>query len=288
MRRQVQVLLAWLERADAVSALLGFRMPAPGEDVSLHVATHESQRQALLARPAFDGPPPEVEPLPPEIVDRGEAVLRTLRATNLPPGITDGRFSAGIVDLTRLLSFQKAVALEHISQRVDAATPDDWPALADICLPPASAEEDLSGTFDKDGRGVTITSLNPNLRVSAVRTVTAADEAGSRVIGFTLLFGTPHVHVAEYKGRYFLKDGYHRCYGLLARGITRAPVILERARSFLDVHGGGSTLVPQEYLLGTHPPRLTDFHDPAVSATVSQQALRKAIRIRAEEFVVNV
>jgi hypothetical protein len=102
------------------------------------------------------------------------------------------------------------------------------------------------------------------------------------------MFGTGHVHVVEYKGRHFLKDGYHRCYGLLARGITRVPAIYERARSFADVHSGGTTFVSQEYLLGTHPPMLTDFHCPAVSATVSQQAFRKVVRIRAEEFVVNV
>jgi hypothetical protein len=238
--------------------------------------------------------PMAVVPLPDAIADCGEALLKTLRPAGQPP--TSGHaqsagpsLSAGIVDLTRLISFQRAVNLEQIADRVTAASPDDWPALADICLPSGVAmEEDLHGTFDKDGRGVTITSLNPNLRVGHVRTVTAPEGGGARVIGFTLMFGTRHVHVVEYKGRHFLKDGYHRCYGLLARGITRVPAIYERARSFADVHSGSTTFVSQEYLLGTHPPMLTDFHRPDVSVTISQQAFRKVIRIRAEDFVVNL
>lgn len=287
MRRPVQVLLAWLDRMEAISALLGFRLPAEGEDVSVHATTYEAQRAALLARPAFVPAPLAIDPLPASIAERGEATLRTLRPAIETRDVAT-RLSAGIVDLSRLLSFQKAVNLEHITQRVAAAAPDDWDALAELCLPAAAPDEELSGTFDRDGHGVTITSLNPNLRVSPVRTVTAPDGTASRVIGFTLMFGTPHVHVVEYSGRWFLKDGYHRCYGLLARGITRVPAIVERARSFADVHGGGATLISQEYLLGAHPPVLGDFHDPALSATVSQQVLRKVVRIRAEEFVVNV
>lgn len=287
MLRPVQVLLPWLERIDAISALLGFRLPAEGEDVSIHVATYEAQRAALFARPAFEPAALDIAPLPASIAAQGEALLRTLRPA-IEPRDAASRLSAGLVDLTRLLSFQKAVNLEHIAQRVAIASPDDWEALAQVCLPSAGVEEELNGTFDKDGRGVTITSLNPNLRVGPLRTITVPDGSHSRLLGFTLMFGTPHLHVVEYKGRWFLKDGYHRAYGLLARGVTRVPAIVERARSFADVHGGATTLMSQEYLLGAHPPFLTDFHNSAVSATVTQQALRKVIRIRAEEFVVNV
>jgi hypothetical protein len=297
MRHQVRVLLAWFERMDAISALLGFRMPADGEDVSVHAASYEAQRAALLARPAFVPSPMTVDPLPEAIADRAEELLKTLRPAGHRAGssghahaqASGPSLSAGIVDLTRLISFQRAVNLEQIADRVAAAAPGDWAALAEICLPLGGAEEeDLHGTFDKDGRGVTITSHNPNLRVGHVRTVPGPEGGNARVIGFTLMFGTRHVHVVEYKGRHFLKDGYHRCHGLLARGITRVPAIYERARSFADVHSGSTTFVSQEYLLGTHPPMLTDFLHPGVSATVSQQAFRKSIRIRAEEFVVNV
>jgi hypothetical protein len=287
MRRQVRVLMAWFERMDAISALLGFRMPAEGEDVSLAAATYQAHRAALLARPPFEPEPMAIEPLPAAIADRGEAVLRRLRPSVEAAG-TSSRLAAGLVDLRYVLSFQKAVSLEEIGKRVAAVSADDWKSLADVCLPVDGVEEELSGTYDRDGHGLTLTSLNPNLRVGPVRTVVMPDGSGARLIGFALMFGTPHVHVVEYRGRYFLKDGYHRGYGLLSRGITRVPAIVERARTFGDVHGGATTLVSQEYLLGTHPPRLMDFHDPAVSATVCQQALRKAIRIRAEDFVMNV
>ena len=94
------------------------------------------------------------------------------------------------------------------------------------------------------------------------------------------------MHIAEYKGRYFLKDGYHRAYGLLKRGITRAPVLLQRGRTFNDVHSGSSSSVSHEHLFGAHPPMLTDFLDPTVSVVVEQQVFRKVVRIHAEEFVI--
>jgi hypothetical protein len=71
-----------------------------------------------------------------------------------------------------------------------------------------------------------------------------------------------------------------RC-GPSPRRTTRAGAQL------LDVHTGGTTLVSQEYLPGSHPPWLTDFRDPRLhhrhAAGISQ-----VIRIRAGEFVVNI
>jgi hypothetical protein len=288
VRRNVQVLLAWFERNEAITALLGFRAPEKGEDVSAHAAAYESSRAAMLSRAAYD---PESAlapaPLPATIEKRFDAVIRSLQSDTDLNG-AGGRLEAGVIDLRRVICFQKAVAIDEAGRRA-APAQEDWESLADLSLlPEHAAEQELKGTFDSDGRGVTLVSENPNLRVSPIRTVAAFDEARARVIGFTLEYGNTHIHVVEYLGRYFLKDGYHRCYGLLAGGATHAPVIVERGRSFADVHGGSAEFIAQEQLLGARPPLLPDFFDPAVSATVSQEAFRKAVRIRAETFVVKV
>jgi hypothetical protein len=284
--RDVQLLLAWFERQEALTASIGFRLPEAGEDVSAALAQYEEQHAAMLARPALALATTVVQALPPELENHGRTVIESLRKTTRSRSQT--QIETGLFDLNCLLSFQKAIVTDDIDARVAGASQDDWQSLADICLPLSSVREDLKGTFDKDGRGVTISSLNPNLRVGPAQNISTSSAGHADMVGFSITFGSPHVFVAEYKGRLFLKDGYHRCYGLLKRGIRLIPALYERAQSFADVHSGSNSLISQEYLLGPRPPRLVDFLDPTVSSKVSQQAFRKTIRIRAEEFVVNL
>ena len=251
MKREIQVLLAWFEPRDAISALLGFRLPAQGEDVSAWAAIFQQKYEALRSRPAYADLPMMKEPLPAHLAEKGGSVLRSILGSERE--IARGRFCTAIVDLKRLISLQKAVALDQDEARFENIAADDWGRLFDLCFPTQRVEEDLTGTFDKDGKGVTITSTNPNLRVGPLQDVDMPGTAGVRLLGFSVVFGTPHVHVVEYKGRYFLKDGYHRCFALLSRGITQAPVVLERGRSFSDVHGGGASLIAPEHLLGDRP-----------------------------------
>lgn len=286
MKRLVRVLLPWFDRSDAITAQFGFRLPEPGEDVSAETATYERQSAARYARPPFAMAPCAFEPMPGIIAERGQACIDTL-AGAIGEGDAGDRLRAGVVDLTKLLSMQKAITLDDISPRVTAASADDWISLANICLPAEGDDPTLQGTYDRDGKGLTITSANPNLRVTAVQNFLMPG-SGARIIGFQVVFGTTHVHVVRYQGRSILKDGYHRCYGLLARGITRVPCIVEDARSFSDVHAAGSALIGAEDLLGTHPPLLTDFLDQSLSMTLEQQSFRKTVRISAEEFVINI
>ena len=268
-------------------ALLGFQVPEEDDDVSEPIARYEATREAMLSRPAFSAEPPEPEPLPREIEPRGELHLERLRAAESGNGGSSHELTAGVVDLRRIVAFQKAVVLDSIEERIGDASQDDWGALADICLPEPSDGENLRGTYDKDGKGLTLTSPNPNLRISGIRQLGVGDDGGP-IVGFHVQFGSPHLHVISYDGRCFLKDGYHRACGLLSRGITRAPCIFERAESFAAVHSGGTSVISPEYLLGTHPPLLPDFLDPAVSSTVEQQSFRKVVRVHAEDFVVHV
>jgi hypothetical protein len=281
MKRSVRVLLAWFDRREAVTALLGFRLPSDHENVDEQSERFDVLRAALLARPPVVLPPPTVEDVPPELEDRAASLLRSVAENGGSNGMR-----VAIVDLTRVIGFQKAVALDGIDERVSKASQADWGSLFDLCLPEKEPDDnDLGGTFDRDGKGVTLTSLNPNLRVSPVQRL--AGRQGASTVAFALAVGSPYVNVMRYKDRLFLKDGYHRSYGLLSRGITRVPAFFSEAETFADVTAGTSG-VGQEYLLGTHPPLLNDFLDPTVSVTLEQQVFRRVIRIRAEEFVVSV
>src|SRR5437899_9406713 len=45
------------------------------------------------------------------------------------------------------------------------------------------------------------------------------------VFGFIVKHYPSFVQVVDYNGRRFLRDGYHRCYGLLAKGSTTIPCV---------------------------------------------------------------
>jgi len=287
MNRPVRILLPWFERREAITALLGFQLPRSEKEAVAASEEFDAARATLRTRPPYSEEPLELGPLPAEIAEAGASYLEQMRA----PAWEQGRprdVRAALVDLRRVIAFQKAISLDGIAQRVAAAVADDWRSLAALCLPSAdgASEEELRGTFDKDERGMTITSLNPNLRASPVRPL--GQKGGAQLFGVEVVFGTPFIHVVEYRGRLFLRDGYHRTFGLLARGIHRVPCLIERGASSADIHGGGTAFIGREHLLGPQPPLLTDFHDPAYSRTVEQQSFRKVVRIRVEEFVIPV
>jgi hypothetical protein len=287
MNRALKILLPWFDRREAIAALLGFRLPENDEESADASETFDAARATLQTRPPYADRAPLIEPLPAEIADHGGEFLEQFRAPvwgqDAPRDVR-----TAVVDLRQVIAFQKAISLEGIDDRVATASVDDWSSLSAICLvPPGEAlEEELKGTFDKDSKGMTISSLNPNLRATQVRP-TGRSRAG-QVFSVEVVFGTPFVHVVEYRDRLFLRDGYHRTYGLLARGIHRVPCLYEKGTSATDVHKGGSAFIAHEHLFGPQPPMLTDFHHPDYSHLVEQKSFRKVIRIRVEEFVVQI
>ncbi len=285
MLRPVRILLPWLDRAQAVQALLGFRQATEADDLDPFMKQYDTQVAAVAARPPYDLPPFAVDPLPPALAAHEEQFLAPLSEESRK------NIRLGIVDLWSLLSFQRTVSTYEIEKRVEHITVDDWQALADICIPPEGYSEGLQGTFDTNGKGVTFTSFNPNLRASAIQQLQRAELRGpgsEQFIGFNLSFGSDFVVVAEYKGRGFLQDGYHRTYGLIARGFRYVPCAWHKAGNFSDVVAREGSGIAQEHLLGAHPPFVKDFHSGEVSATVQQRAFRKVVRIRAEEILIHL
>ena len=101
-------------------------------------------------------------------------------------------------------------------------------------------------------------------------------------------FGAGFVQIAEYNDRWFVRDGYHRTYGLLCRGVYEIPCIFIRARTFQELGAAAPGFLPYEILFGERPPLLTDFLDDSVSVSTNQKAMRKVVRIAAEEFMVEL
>jgi hypothetical protein len=201
----------------------------------------------------------------------------------------------GMADLREVLSFQKLVVQEQAMERANSVNIEDPVSLFSFCLPETTSATMLTGSIDQDQKGLTFSSLNPNLRVGNFLVtdveLSAAPGAPSRkekFAGFAINFGARFVQIAEYNERWFVRDGYHRTYGLLCRGVYKIPCIFIRARTFQELGAAAPGFLPYEILFGERPPMLTDFLDDAVCVSANQKATRKVIRVTAEEFVVEV
>ena len=109
-----------------------------------------------------------------------------------------------------------------------------------------------------------ITAPNPNLRITGA------------------------AQVPRHHGRDAIRDGYHRSYGLLARGELLARGITH-AHAFVRDFGVGPLgtspgLFSTEVYLSERPPVLNDFRDDEVAADVDVPAVQKMIVIQGMEL----
>lgn len=286
------MLLAWLERDEAVAALLGRRVPAPGEDVRSQISAWEAKRATLMARPPYALPTPVLEPLPEILAEKGGAFQQRPDVKAIFGGFD---WTVGVANLDHVLSFQRQVVLEQIEERTAAVSQDKWDELFLLCLPEARPTEQMGALMEQSGKAITFSSLNPNLRVAGhatqeINVASTPNQPGvpMKFIGFVVNLGTSFLQVVEYNGRWFVRDGYHRCYGLMQKGISRVPCVFIKARNFAETGAEQPEFLRFETLFGERPPFVKDFLDDEVSVTVQQRAVRKVVRITAEEFVVEV
>jgi hypothetical protein len=187
-------------------------------------------------------------------------------------------WTVGVADLTRICSLQQSVASQQAENRVSEVDPQDLVSIAGVTLPPPSTAE-VPAQFDEERKAWIITAPNPNLRITSA--VNGPSENGP-VFGFSVAILPSFLQVARHHGRYVLRDGYHRAYGLLARGITSAPALV---RDFgVGALGTGPGLFATDIYLGDRPPLLRDFLDDEVAADVDVPAVQKMIVVQGMEL----
>ncbi|HSW08076.1 MAG TPA: hypothetical protein VLK61_26160, partial [Aquabacterium sp.] len=130
-----------------------------------------------------------------------------------------------------------------------------------------------------------VSSRNPNLRIMGHFNTPIDAGNGQTYLGcgFLVAVNPSFLQVVRYRGRYLLRDGYHRSLVLLSRGVTHAPVLFRDAGD-LDVLGRGPGMLPEPSFLGERPPMLGDYLSDTVSAAVRAPASQKMIVIQGLEM----
>lgn len=273
LRRPGRALIGWMTPERGAVVLAGGRQEG-SEDQKLR-ARVEAARQAVAAREpgaGQDGLVDDTHSDLPAIVDRLK------QQENTQPFWSEG-WTVAVVDLTRVCSLQQSVASEQARERVESVDPEDLGSIAELTLPLASQTQ-LPAQFDEVRNVWMISAPNPNLRITGH----FGGELQPGAVGFGFLVGVmpSFLQVAQHHGRFVLRDGYHRAYGLLARGITHVPAFV---RDFgVGQLGVGAGLFPTDVYLSERPPGLTDFLDDDVSSDVAVPVVQKMIVIQGLEI----
>ena len=277
MDRPIRVLLSWLDHNEAVAFQLG-HLPQPEDDIRPMEQRWEEHKANLASRAALTTRESPILPIPTAF----EELARNFRnRPDVQTIFTGLDWTPAYANLTKVLSFQKIVVLEGIDERISAVSVNDPASLFAFCLPEPATPTPMSAALDQDQKGMTFSSLNPNLRVSQLA-------LQGNYVGFQVILSPSFLQVVEYRDRWFIRDGYHRTYALLRAGREEVPCILVRARNFQETGANAPGFFSYEILYGEGPPYVKDFLDNSVSVQASQRAMRKVVRLRAEEFNVEI
>lgn len=189
-------------------------------------------------------------------------------------------WTLGVVDLRRLLAFQRRLVFAPTQPNSHLPRQDDWPRLLSLTIGFRRSTEhhfvhNGSGTYDLD---ISLHSSNPDLQL---RLSPGAGRGGH--LPLFLYGGSPFCEVAELRGRWFWRDGYHRAYRLLQAGVYRIPAVVIHARTIEELGATKPWFFSEEQLFSERPPQVMDFLDEDMVLRYERTAFRKVIRIRVEE-----
>jgi hypothetical protein len=263
-----RLLLPWFDEPTAVRLLAG---PQPATAAASAAARKwQLAREKLRSRNigAFST---ATQTVPRQLAARAHDFLGSTQLTAQP----DFRGAeVRLVELASLLTFQARISTEGGGARFLPGYDGSLESIFTICLPVTAAPDPVQVAME--GHRATISSDNPNLLFGGFQLNGAALVAG---FGFR----PPWLQVVEYRGRLFVRNGYHRAWSLLHAGARYAFAVTLKAGSLAELGAAEEGYVDEAHLLSNAPPMLYDFEDPDLYATHAEPAYRRVIRITAVE-----
>jgi hypothetical protein len=188
-------------------------------------------------------------------------------------------WSLGVVDLRRLIAFQRRLVLDPEAPAAHIPKQEDWTGLCDLAFGGVRNMAHRVNVSSSDGNGYTIQlhSTNPDLRIA----LTESSPEGT--LPLMLTGGGPFFEVAEFRERWFLRDGYHRAYRMLRAGVTKGFAVIVHARTLEEMGAVEPFFFGEETLFAARPPRVIDFLEEDLVLTYERLRMRKTISVHIEE-----
>lgn len=273
-RRRARALIGWLSVQEGALWAAGRDQHAANVQPEHQEACHRARSNVAARPPGIDqsqlflNPPESLRPH----IERLQSDPESAQVL-----ATSGEIK--VVDLRRICAAQPHVLTEDAKRRVEGIDRSDMEALAALTLPIPKREQ-FPVTYDPLKNTWLLASPNPNLRV--VGNFSSSVGPGFSGFGFAVAQQQSYVQVAGVGGRYFLRDGYHRAFGLVAAGIYFAPALVKDFPTLEDAQLPQG-LLPQSAYLGDRPPLLVDYLDDTVAVDTSLPSTTKIIIIQALE-----
>ena len=269
-QNEYRLLLPWFDQQYAVRLLAGAK-PTPqaaGRAAEQWLRAAEKLRSRRMT--AFST---ATQPLPAALSGLAEEFAASSQFASLPdfPGA-----EMRLVELASLLTFQARISVNSSDELFPVPYDGSLESIFRICLPAAGRMDPVQ--VQTAGASARIASDNPNLRFGGFQLT------GSTLVA-TFGFRPPWVQVCEYRGRLFVRNGYHRCWALLKAGATHAVALTLRVATLAELGAAEAGYVSEARLLSAAPPMLYDFEDPDLYATFSEPASRRVINLTATEFM---
>lgn len=211
---------------------------------------------------------PEIGELAEHLRPRGERVLADpiiQRSFSIVP------VKVGVVELDRLVVWQKHIDLSHIERLREVLGVDPGNGdVFDLCLP-------IDRRLDADTRAGAIgpnawafASGSNDFRVLGTKLIDPAsldlvtDGSPTHVVATVIGFGPNMFSAIHAEGRLVLNNGSHRAYALRDAGVTHAPCLIQQVthREEIAVIGSGDFAAnPDAYLTAPRPPVLRDYFE---------------------------
>lgn len=275
LTRPARALIGWMPSMQGEMMLQGNTF---GQEVPPEVReTARLARETVAARKAgvdqgnlITDPPSELD-----------AYIARLKESTAGGDMFKEGWRVAVADLDRVCAFQPYVFADNAAERVEDIKADDIEAIAAVSLP-VEAPEPPRVQFDPARQAYMVLSPNPNLRIIGQFQTAVQEVAGAAGLGFLVRVMPSFMQVVEFQGRYFLRDGYHRAFGLLGRGITQVPVFTRTMDAIEEVTPQGT--LPQAAYLGERPPLLPDYHASPVAQALNMPAFQRMIVIQGIEL----
>lgn len=234
---------------------------------------HWQTAQQQLGAASPNAGQPDIQDIPAQHLPYLQQVMNNPRFTSTVDGATTWAFK--LIEVDPLLAFQYHVELDRSNQLcgpgVQAA---DIATVLPITLP--HGLENITHQISVQQNGFLVKSPSLNLRLHTAGQLGNDPAQHLLIAGIAYGPSSPLIQVVRFNGKCYLKNGYHRAYGLRVAGATHMPCLFMEATDFgqVGVAVGGGTF-DRPILESANPPTVGHF----TQGRAYQVLLRRMTRI---------
>lgn len=232
--------------------------------------------QTKLGAPMPRAGLPEIQEIPAEHHAYLERVKQnprfqfTITKSRVGDSVVEFPWSFKLVEIDPLLAFQIHVETDRADElcgslsapggaqtgKKPARRPPALQAMLPICLP--EKLEEAKYAISQESNGFVVKTRSTNLRVLFAGPLGVDAAAQMNIAGIAFGVSSPLVHVMRINGRTYLRNGFHRVYGLRKAGATHVPCIFLDAANFAELGAPGGTF-DRALLESDNPPTCGHF-----------------------------